>query len=60
MKHLIILGDGMADEPLKDYKNKTPLQMAVKPHIDRMARNGQTGRLITVPETMHPQRKSVG
>ncbi len=54
MKHLIILGDGMADEPLKEYNNKTPLQMAVKPHIDQMARNGQTGRLITVPETMHP------
>ena len=54
MKHLIILGDGMADEPLEDFGGKTPLQMARKPHIDWLARNGQTGRLSTVPETMHP------
>ena len=54
MKHIIILGDGMADEPLADHGGKTPLQMADKPHIDWLAVNGQTGRLITVPETMHP------
>lgn len=54
MKHLIILGDGMADEPLAGFGGKTPLQMAEKPHIDWMAKYGQTGRLITVPETMHP------
>ncbi len=54
MKHLIILGDGMADEPLAGFGGKTPLQMAIKPHIDWLAKNGQTGRLITVPETMHP------
>jgi len=54
MKHLIILGDGMADEPLEDFGGKTPLQMARKTHIDWLARNGQTGRLSTVPETMHP------
>jgi 2,3-bisphosphoglycerate-independent phosphoglycerate mutase len=54
MKHLIILGDGMADEPLENFGGKTPLQMADKPHIDWLAKNGQTGRLITVPENMHP------
>jgi 2,3-bisphosphoglycerate-independent phosphoglycerate mutase len=54
MKHLIILGDGMADEPLEGFGGKTPLQMADKPHIDWLAKNGQTGRLITVPDTMHP------
>ncbi len=54
MKHLIILGDGMSDEPLEAYGGKTPLQMASKPHIDWMAKHGQTGRLATVPETMHP------
>ncbi len=54
MKHIIILGDGMADEPLEAYGGKTPLQMAKKPHIDWLAKNGQTGRLSTVPETMHP------
>lgn len=54
MKYLIILGDGMSDEPLEQYGGKTPLQMAKKPHIDWLASNGNTGRLITVPETMHP------
>ncbi|NCB07212.1 MAG: cofactor-independent phosphoglycerate mutase [Bacteroidia bacterium] len=54
MKYIIILGDGMADEPLAAYDGKTPLQMARKPHIDWLARNGRTGRLITVPESMHP------
>jgi 2,3-bisphosphoglycerate-independent phosphoglycerate mutase len=54
MKHIIILGDGMADEPLVAYGEKTPLQMARKPYIDWLARNGQTGRLATVPKTMHP------
>lgn len=44
----------MADEPLVDFGGKTPLQMADKPHIDWLAKHGQTGRLITVPETMHP------
>ena len=54
MKHIIILGDGMSDEPLADYGGKTPLQMAKKPYIDLLAKNGQTGRLITVPDSMHP------
>ncbi len=54
MKHLIILGDGMSDEPLAAYGNKTPLQMAQKPHIDWLAKNGKSGMLVTVPKTMHP------
>jgi 2,3-bisphosphoglycerate-independent phosphoglycerate mutase len=54
MKHIIILGDGMSDEPLAAYDGKTPLQMAEKPHIDWLAKNGQTGLLATVPENMHP------
>ena len=44
----------MADEPLAGYGGKTPLQMADKPSIDRLAKMGRTGRLITVPEDMHP------
>ncbi|MBN1822336.1 MAG: phosphoglycerate mutase, partial [Prolixibacteraceae bacterium] len=54
MKYIIILGDGMADEPLAAYRNKTPLQMAYKPNIDWLAKNGQNGLLKTVPESMHP------
>ena len=54
MKYLIILGDGMSDEPLEDYNNKTPLQMANKPNIDWIAKNGRSGLLTTVPASMHP------
>jgi 2,3-bisphosphoglycerate-independent phosphoglycerate mutase len=54
MKYIIVLGDGMADEPLADFGGKTPLQMADKPAIDNLAKMGRTGRLKTVPEDMHP------
>ncbi len=54
MKYIIILGDGMSDEPLENYGGKTPLQMAKKPHIDWLAKHGKSGLLITVPKTMHP------
>ena len=54
MKYIIILGDGMSDEPLAEYGGKTPLQMAKTPHIDWLAKNGRSGLFKTVPETMHP------
>jgi 2,3-bisphosphoglycerate-independent phosphoglycerate mutase len=54
MKYIIVLGDGMADEPLDAYGRKTPLQMASKPVIDDLAKKGRTGRLITVPQDLHP------
>lgn len=54
MKYIIILGDGMSDEPLANFGDRTPLQMAYKPHIDWLAKQGRTGQLITVPESMHP------
>jgi len=54
MKYIIVLGDGMADEPLVGYGGKTPLQMAEKPTIDALAKRGRAGQLKTVPEDMHP------
>ncbi|WP_320167906.1 cofactor-independent phosphoglycerate mutase [Mangrovibacterium marinum] len=54
MKYIIVLGDGMADEPLENYGGKTPLQMANIPEIDRLAKLGRAGLLQTVPEGMHP------
>ena len=54
MKYIIVLGDGMADEPLVEFGGKTPLQMADIPAIDNLAKMGRTGRLKTVPEDMHP------
>lgn len=44
----------MADEPLENYGGKTPLQMANIPEIDRLAKLGRCGRLVTVPENLHP------
>ena len=54
MKYIIVLGDGMADEPLENYGGKTPLQMANIPEIDRLAKLGRCGQLVTVPANMHP------
>ena len=54
MKHIIILGDGMADMPVERLGGKTLLQYARKPMMDQLARKGRTGRLITVPEGFPP------
>lgn len=54
MKYIIILADGAADEPIAALGNKTPLQAACKPNIDRLAREGINGRLVTVPEGYNP------
>jgi 2,3-bisphosphoglycerate-independent phosphoglycerate mutase len=54
MKHIIILGDGMADWPAKKLGNKTLLQYADTPNMDRLAHLGRCGRLITVPKGFHP------
>ena len=54
MKTLIILGDGMADEPIDELGGKTPLQYADTPFMDTLARLGTTGRLKTVADGFHP------
>lgn len=54
MKHIIILGDGMADHPVRRLGGKTLLQHASTPYMDMLARKGRTGRLITVPEGFPP------
>lgn len=54
MKHIIILGDGMADWPVEQLGNRTLLQHAHTPNMDRLARNGRCGCLTTVPEGFHP------
>jgi 2,3-bisphosphoglycerate-independent phosphoglycerate mutase len=54
MKRIIILGDGMADEPVDSLGGKTPLQFAHTPYMDKLAELGVTGRLQTVPEGFHP------
>ena len=54
MKHIIILGDGMADLPVERLGRKTLLQYAHKPMMDQLAKEGRCGRLITVPEGFPP------
>ena len=54
MKHIIILGDGMADHPVERLQGKTLLQHANTPYMDLLARNGRCGRLITIPEGFQP------
>ena len=54
MKRIIILGDGMADHAIERLGGKTPLQYADKPMMDKLAREGRCGRLITVPEGFPP------
>jgi len=52
MKHVILVGDGMADYPLDELDGKTPLQVADKPNMDQLAGMGACGLLRTVPEGM--------
>lgn len=54
MKYIIILGDGMSDEPIPQIGNKTPLQVAHKPNIDKIAQLGRCGMLHTIPEGFAP------
>ncbi len=54
MKYIIILGDGMADWPIKSLNNKTLLQHANIPYMNKLAKEGQTGLLQTIPEGFHP------
>lgn len=54
MKHIIILGDGMADEPIASLGNKTPLQAARTPYMDLLAKGGKNGLLNTVPDGFAP------
>ncbi|MCE5205433.1 MAG: cofactor-independent phosphoglycerate mutase [Porphyromonadaceae bacterium] len=53
-KNIIILGDGMADEPIASLGNKTPLQIANTPYMDMLARKGRNGLLNTVPDGFAP------
>ena len=50
MKYIVILGDGMADEPLEQLEGKTPLEYAKTPNMDWMAKNGACGMLRTIPD----------
>jgi 2,3-bisphosphoglycerate-independent phosphoglycerate mutase len=54
LKYLILLGDGMADWPLPDYDNRTPLEVANTPAMDALVSRGVLGRFSPIPEGMPP------
>ena len=54
MKYIVMLGDGMADYPVEALGGKTPLEVAKKPNIDRLARGGRLGMVKTVPDGLKP------
>lgn len=54
MKSIILLGDGMADEPLKELGGKTPLEVARTPVMDLLACRGELGMARTVKEGFPP------
>jgi 2,3-bisphosphoglycerate-independent phosphoglycerate mutase len=54
MKYVLVVGDGMADYPVPELGNMTPLQVARKPNMDSIASKGQNGLLRTVPDDLSP------
>src|SRR5580704_1318684 len=54
MKYAIVIPDGCADEPQSSLGDRTPLQAAHKPHMDRIAQTGVVGRSNNVPASLTP------
>jgi len=54
MKYVIVLGDGMADEPIEELGGKTPLEYANTPEMDRLSKLSEIGLVHTIPEGMSP------
>jgi len=54
MKYIVLLGDGMSDEPNAELGGKTPLEVAKAPNMDRLCKEGQSGLAATVPAGYPP------
>lgn len=54
MKYVVILGDGMADEPIESLGGKTPLEYANTPNMDMLSKKSEVGLCHTIPEGMKP------
>ena len=54
MKYILIVGDGMADYPVPELGNKTPLEAAYKPNMNSIAAKGRSGLIKTVPDDLNP------
>lgn len=54
MKYIVVLGDGMADEPIEALDGKTPLAYARTPNLDRLSKVSEIGMVHTIPDGMNP------
>lgn len=54
MKYILLVGDGMADYPIKELDGRTPLEAARTPNMDFIAKAGTLGRIKTIPDTASP------
>lgn len=54
MKYVIVLGDGMADEPIEELGGKTPLAAAETPNLDILSKKSEIGMVHTIPDGMKP------
>ena len=54
MKYIVVLGDGMADEPMDALQGRTPLEAANTPQMDELASKGEMGMVQNVPAGMSP------
>lgn len=54
MKYIILIGDGMGDNPIEELGNKTPLEFAATPNLDALAGSGTLGLFATVPKGYPP------
>lgn len=54
MKYIVLLGDGMADDPMEELGGKTVLEYANTPNMDKLAAISEVGLAHTVPEGFHP------
>lgn len=54
MKYVVVLGDGMADEPIEALGGKTPLEYAETPNLDNLSKKSEVGMVHTIPDGMKP------
>ncbi len=54
MKYVVVLGDGMADEPIDSLGGKTPLAYAETPNLDKLSKKSEIGMVHTIPDGMNP------
>ena len=59
MKYVVVLGDGMADQPIEELGGKTPLEYAKTPMMDELAKVSEIGMVHTVPDGMSPGTRQI-